>query len=429
MPPTRHAGGLFWGPGGNGSPSPAGIPLMFAQPTAPESDPSPAPRDLTDENPIPQRFHPALPVDQHTYHDNLGSVPARPRKRPHPSHTRSTLSSSTTTTTHSLLETRAKRRALETLTPSTRFGTTLRPAIFPPHVRDFLRHFAQSEFEQRCLPYCPAVEAALDHAFSHELFPVSARLEVSPSDHAQAVAFLDFATRIHSTCTRNSVKALDEAAWHPCVRSLLSVDPPEHPSTVPTLPPPDAHDPSAAELFLTLDATTKTTRKSVLPNYPNIKLDHLLVFNAEHALVQPTAALTREQALVINAFADTSIDDVPIALGVEVKAAGGSEGPTAAEFQLGVWAAKTLSLSSSLAGTPQTAACDIAVGLSVCGHVWAMHVTYWNGQGALVAHGPVIVGSTDTLYGTLKIVAWVVRFKVWAAERLLPDWVERVASA
>lgn len=190
-----------------------------------------------------------------------------------------------------------------------------------------------------------------------------------------------------------------------------------------------AHDLSAAELFLTLDATTKTTRKSVLPNYPNIKLDHLLVFNADHALVQPTAALVREQALVINAFADTSIDDVPIALGVEVKADGGSEGSTAAAFQLTVWSAKTLSQSSSLGGAPQTAACDIAVGLSVCGHVWAMHVMYWNGQGALVAHGPVVVGSTDTLYGTLKIVAWVVRFKVWAAERLLPDWVERVAIA
>ncbi|KAL0633092.1 hypothetical protein Q9L58_007992 [Maublancomyces gigas] len=422
-------GGLFWGAvGGAGRQELPAISPLAVYPSAPESNPSAFPPDANDRSPVSETTPPAgLPVDSQSYRANLESVPTRKRQRA--SRSWSGLSTSTTAAAPTPSETRAKRRALEVLVPSTQFGTTHRPPTFPPHVCEFLRHFAASRFEVRCVPFSPEIKSKLDTSFPHEVFPVYAQLDVSDADKPNSLAFLEFATRIHSTCIRNSGKALDEAAWHPCVRSLLSVDPPCLPSALPALPPPEAHDPSPTELFLTIDATTKTTRKSVLPNNPNIKLDHLIVFNAEHVLLRPIAIGVRARALVINAFADTSIDDVPIALGVEVKAAGGSEGLIAAEFYMSVWAAKTLVLSSALAAVRQTATCDIAVGLSVCGHVWAMHVTYWSGVGALVTHGPVVIGSTDTLYGTMKIVAWVVRFKQWAAERLLPDWVERVGSS
>lgn len=94
-----------------------------------------------------------------------------------------------------------------------------------------------------------------------------------------------------------------------------------------------------------------------------------------------------------------------------------------AEYQLAVWGMKTLHLTKQLAVNwdPRTA-CNVAVGISVCGHVWSMHITYWRGDGAMVTHGPVCVGVTDTLYGTMKILKWVCLFKVWAEEEAWADW-------
>lgn len=320
------------------------------------------------------------------------------------------------------------RHALELLVPSIRFGATVRPATFPPHVSSILRRFAPSAFQEGCVPLTLEIKRLLDTSFRHEIFPPYAYRDVSTEDHSSARPFVDFAIRIHNTCTRNSTKSLDDTAWHPCVRSLLSIVPSDSPSGIPHLPPPEAHDPTPAELFLTIDSTTKTTRKSILHNYPNIVLDQLLVFNPEHVLLYPTAMAARPRILVINAFADSSIDDVLVALGVVVKC---HEGPLAAQFQIGVWAAKTLTLASNLSSAPEdvpTAACDVAIAISVCGHMWSMYVTYWSAAGALLTHGPVLLGSTDSLYGTFKIIAWVVKFKEWAAETLLPDWVDRVAG-
>lgn len=45
------------------------------------------------------------------------------------------------------------------------------------------------------------------------------------------------------------------------------------------------------------------------------------------------------------------------------------------------------------------------------------------------AHGPVSIGGTDTLYGIMKIVAFVCQFKELAMGVLLPDWIELVAAA
>lgn len=58
-----------------------------------------------------------------------------------------------------------------------------------------------------------------------------------------------------------------------------------------------------------------------------------------------------------------------------------------------------------------------------------MHVTYWNSENSLVTQGPVLIGSTDTLYGTLKIVKFVVVLKEWARSKVLEDWRRRVQVA
>lgn len=90
---------------------------------------------------------------------------------------------------------------------------------------------------------------------------------------------------------------------------------------------------------------------------------------------------------------------------------------------------KTLNLMRALrGGVAAVGKCEYAVGLSVCAHVWSYHVSYWRGE-AIVTHGPVCIGATDSLYGTMKVVAFVRRFKEWARDELLPEWIELVESA
>lgn len=78
---------------------------------------------------------------------------------------------------------------------------------------------------------------------------------------------------------------------------------------------------------------------------------------------------------------------------------------------------------------PPAETCDLAVSLTVYGHVWSVYVTYWNSEGSIVTQGPVLVGSTDTVYGTLKIVRFVVVLKEWARSKVLEDWKGRVQVA
>lgn len=128
---------------------------------------------------------------------------------------------------------------------------------------------------------------------------------------------------------------------------------------------------------------------------------------------------------------------VVVVLGVEVKPTGGGGGMLAAEYQLGVFGMKTLEVARVLrsaegegeAEAEAEGVCDVALGLSVCGHVWALHVTYWGGEGRVVTHGPVVIAATDTLVGTMKLVAFVDALKRWAREKAWPGWKARITGA
>lgn len=138
----------------------------------------------------------------------------------------------------------------------------------------------------------------------------------------------------------------------------------------------------------------------------------------------------------MNAFNDPSIDDNVVILGVAVKPASrgrGGGGDIEAEYQVGVWGMKTLSLTRDLkafSSQPMVdSSCDLALSVSVCGHVWNLHVTYWRSDAELVTHGPVAVGATDTLYGTMKIIKFVQRFKEWAQDEAWGDWRKLLEEA
>lgn len=100
-----------------------------------------------------------------------------------------------------------------------------------------------------------------------------------------------------------------------------------------------------------------------------------------------------------------------------------------AEYQIGVWGMKTLHLARELTGEGEEEKCAFVMGVSVCAHVWSMHVTYRRGDGVMVTHGPVVVGSTDSVYGTCKIIKWVCEFKEWAREVMWGEWKDVVEKA
>lgn len=390
--------------------------------------------------PPPPRPRPST-ANVHTYATNLTSVPSvlpRKRNRSPPSYSINAVVSSATWTIPTPEEVRAKRRALECLVRAASLGlppASLQTPAFAPHVLAVLRRFAPSEFERGCLPFTPEIASVLDVSFPHEVFSSRARVEnLSVDDRPRARALLDFAIRVHLACVRNYAKGLDEAAWYPSVRSLLSINPSSSrsSSSIPDPPLPEPHVPSPEELFLTIDATMKTTRKAILPDHPNVKLDYLLAFNSEHVDCVSTAVTLRQRNLFGNAFNDVSLEESIVILGVEVKTPGGTQSELGAEYhQVGVWAAKTLELARAMLEepTPLTAACDLAISLTVYGHAWSIHLTYWLTPTLQITHGPVMVGSTDTLYGTLKIIRFVTEFKQWAKSTVLSDWRARIASA
>lgn len=152
------------------------------------------------------------------------------------------------------------------------------------------------------------------------------------------------------------------------------------------------------------------------------------MFNHAHKSLANTIA----HNVRVNALADACSHHAIVALGVEVKPTGGGGGLLAAEYQLGVFGIKTLEVArqlAELAGDETQRACDVALSLSVCGHVWALHVTYWIAPGRTATHGPVVVGATDTLLGTMKVVRFVVEVKRWAREKALGDWKRRIEGA
>lgn len=381
------------------------------------------------------------------YAERVMQAPPRSRSN---KRSRSSSSPSKISTTVAPSELRAKRQFLERLVPSCTFGPPALaedphddtndeddtfgnynpdpmplspPVALPPHVLDVIRTLSPATFEVGCIPLVPGTTTFLETFVPYEVFPAHTFLAVpSPNDHPRALALLHFAIGVHRTCTHNCANALDEAAWYPCVQTLLSVTP----GRIPYPPPSQLTPPSPTTLFLTVDATTKLTSSTILPSHPNVKLDALVVFNHAHKSV--AATLARSSARV-NALADACADRAIVAVGVEVKPTGGGGGLLAAEYQLGVFGMKTLEVARLLADGATQRACDVVVMVSVCGHVWALHVAYWAGSGRMAMHGPVVVGATDTLLGTMKVVAFVVAVKRWAREKALPDWKVRIEAA
>lgn len=174
------------------------------------------------------------------------------------------------------------------------------------------------------------------------------------------------------------------------------------------------------DLFITIDATTKSTCLD-LPPAVTVALDLLLlVFNQQHPLC---AAIRGTGVRVNECLSDASIHKAIVILGVAVKSSIG--GGMDAEYQLGVWGMRALHLMRSLRKSSSLRSREYVIGLSVRAHVWSYHVTYWRGDG-IVTHGHVCIGATDTLYRTMKIVAFVRRFKQWAVT-LLSDWTVLVS--
>lgn len=46
-----------------------------------------------------------------------------------------------------------------------------------------------------------------------------------------------------------------------------------------------------------------------------------------------------------------------------------------------------------------------------------------------MTHGPVCIGATDSLYGTINIVASMRRLRGWARGVFLVEWIELAAVA
>lgn len=330
-------------------------------------------------------------------------------------------------------DTREKRLRLIDFEPPGRFGI---PEVAPNDLEDsstmpgviiqlLAVTFSIGHLEKGCFPITPEIEQILKTHFPYESIAPAARYVVpsTPEATGHALELFKFVMDIHRACVQNSSKGQDEAAWNALVRGLLSVSAPDrsHPtnSMIPR-PPASSFWSSRHDLFLTIDATTKATSMDIPPAV-TVKLDALLAFNPSH----PLCAKIADTKVRVNAFNDTIIHDAIVVLGVEVKS--GVAGVMEAEYQVGVWGMKTLNLIRSHHGAPEPGKCEFALGISVCAHVWSMHLTYWRGRG-IVTHGPVIIGGTDTLYGTMKIVAFVARFKEWARDVLLPDWIEMVAG-
>lgn len=169
-----------------------------------------------------------------------------------------------------------------------------------------------------------------------------------------------------------------------------------------------------------------------MPPLVNIKLDALLALNTR---ADPHVQRAVRRGVRLNAFLEPSLEDHIVALGVEVKASGCAMD---AEYQIAVWGMKTLNLTAQIAGLyhrrqrapwEEERMCNLAVGLTVCGHVWSYMLTYKAPDGALVTHGPVLVGGTDTLYGTCKVLKWVGVFRRWVVDRAWPDWKELLEGA
>lgn len=328
-----------------------------------------------------------------------------------------------------------KRAALSASEPRLFFGIPnpmkRRPTdvAIPSHVVALLRRFSTSTMEVCCVPQTHEIDEFLQEYFHHEVFEPHTRLEVPEMDRQKALELLEFAVAIHRQCLYNSLVGEDEAGWQQPVRRLLSVELPLNSySSIPIPPDPDTAPDDEEDDLQTIDASMKITT-TAFPPAVNIKLDALIVYNTwPHPLIRHAT----EGGLSLNVFSDPTLKRKVVMLGVAVNATGSNGGELDAEYQVAVWGMKTLHLTRELARSwslEKEKWCNVAVSISVCGHAWNMHVTYWRGDGAMVTHGPVPVGSTASLYGTFKIIKWVNLFKKWARGELIVDWLAMLGRA
>lgn len=361
-----------------------------------------------------------IAVDSSTFVRNLSSTISTGGKRK-----RSYPSQSITSATSDI---RAKRRAMQRLSPplSYVFGPMDSP---PQFVALFLARFDMARIEYGCIPWTPAVEALLLAHNPLAYYPPHARnTDISEADEPHALALATWAISVYGLIISCTERAQDEATWSAPVRQLLSVMPPTRGSCVPIPPPVVACD----QLLTTIDATTKLTRKTILPDYPTVKVDALLAFNPTHPELHSITRAVARHGVIVNALSDAAIDDCIVLLGVEIKGPTGDAAPATAEYQLAVWGAKTLEVARQLGTAGSSDWCDVAVGLTVCGHTWSAYVVFWDvdedSERSLVVYGPIEVASSANLYGVFKLVAWMAQINVWALE-VLECWKSRVADA
>lgn len=323
---------------------------------------------------------------------------------------------------------RAKRRAMQRLSPPLYyvFGPLPSP---PPSVTAFLARFDMARIEYSCIPWTPAVEALLQTHNPLAYYPPHARnTDISESEEPRALALATWAISVYGLIINCTERAQDEATWSTPVRQLLSIMPPSPGSCIP-IPPTVV---ACNQLLTTIDATTKVTRKSILSHYPTVKVDALVAFNSTHPALHSITRAVDRHGLVVNALSDAAIDDCVVLVGVEIKAPTGDAAPATAEYQLAVWGAKTLEVARQLGVAGSSDWCDVAIGLTVCGHTWSAYVVFWDvdedNERTVVVYGPVEVASSANLYGVFKLIAWMAEVNVWAVE-VLECWKTRVADA
>lgn len=323
---------------------------------------------------------------------------------------------------------RAKRRAMQRLSPPLSFA--FGPLNYPPQlVAAFLTRFDMVRIEYGCIPWTPAVEALLKAHNPLAYYPPHARNSNIPeAEEPRALTLAAWVLGVYVLIVGCTERAHDGATWAAPVRQLLCLVPPTEGSCVPIPPPAVPCD----QLLTTIDATTKLTRKTILPDYPTVKVDALLAFNPNHQALHSITRAVSRHGVVVNALSDSAIDDHIVLVGVVINGPSGDAAPATAEYQFAVWGAKSLDVARQLGIAGVSDWCDVAIGLAVCGHLWSAYVVFWevdeDGERTLVVYGPVEVASSANVYGVFKLVAWMAEINVWAVE-VLECWKKRVADA
>lgn len=307
-----------------------------------------------------------------------------------------------------------------TLLPAKKRDRTGALVVIPKWVQAVIENFSPSRIEENCIP---DIDSVLTNSFGDENFPPHSRIPVSDDDRKPALEFLKLAIHLHLRVI--TADSLDESTWYSIICCLLSIEPPKPKSLIPTIPNPNMPDSYA--FLQTVNATKLTTKltTAVVPPPININLDALLVVNTSD---DKTVARAVMRNVCLNAFLEPSLKDRIVALGVQAKSSGSA---MQAQYQIAVWGMETINITAKIArmyekntgvGWEQSRACNVAVGLTVWGHVWSYSLTYRAANGALATHGPIVVGSTDSLYGTCKVLRWVTVFKTWVAVEVWPAW-------